>query len=180
MCGSSCRTISYKRRRILFRPTADLCTFLLTTTAKRDDDRRLFSVAFIVNNRERTARPFLYTNRRLPCPWNRCFWVSIYSIVYENIATILAMFSILYRQARSTLTATALQNSAASFCRNTSAKPVSTGTMTCVWLMGSFWHIFGIVLYFSFFLNMTLGFYYCSQRYNSLFIPSFTYFSTIS
>jgi hypothetical protein len=41
---------------------------------------------------------------------------------------------------RATLDTAALNNSAASLGCDACTKPVSTGAVTCVWLVSSFWH----------------------------------------
>jgi hypothetical protein len=50
------------------------------------------------------------------------------------------MFYRLNSQLCATLGAAALDDSAACFGRNASAKPMRTGAVACVWLVSSFWH----------------------------------------
>jgi hypothetical protein len=45
--------------------------------------------------------------------------------------------------------AAALNHSTTGFCRNTGTEPMSTGAVTRVWLVGSFWHISSILPIFS-------------------------------
>jgi hypothetical protein len=58
-----CKTAKI-RRRIRLRATADLCTFLLTTTAMRHLLRRGLSAYFSKTARLRAVLPSLYTNRK--------------------------------------------------------------------------------------------------------------------
>ena len=55
--------------------------------------------------------------------------------------------------------AAALNHSAASFGSNTCTKAVSTGAVTRVWLVSSFWHICNIVPNSPTFDKITLEFY---------------------
>ena len=64
------RQISYIRRRIRLRTTADLCTFLLTTTAARYGlSLRCKYFRLIIG--PRTVLPCWYTPFSALCPWNR-------------------------------------------------------------------------------------------------------------
>jgi hypothetical protein len=76
------RTSSYKRRLIRFRTTADLLTFLLTTTATRNGLPGLLAMVFIASCWLRTVLPRLYTTLRLLCPWKRCSRPSICAQLY--------------------------------------------------------------------------------------------------
>lgn len=46
-----------------------------------------------------------------------------------------------------TLDAAALDNSTPGSARHTSTKPMGTGTVTCMWLMCSLWHILHSIAY---------------------------------
>lgn len=82
--GSSWRTVSYTRRRILLRPTAPFITFLLTTTAMRGCFRLGCDVCRSVMSLDRTVLPWAYTYFKLLWPWNR-FLNGIILLVYENL-----------------------------------------------------------------------------------------------
>jgi len=61
---------------------------------------------------------------------------------------------LLNSQFRAAFDATAFDNGAASLGSNPGTKSVRTSTVTCVWLVGSFWHIFVIVPFLLYFDNI--------------------------
>lgn len=66
-----------------------------------------------------------------------------------------------------------LQNSSTSFCSNARTKTVSSRTMSCVWLVGSFWHIIRNYIVFTHFTQV-------GHRYSGFVSTVLQCFSTTS
>lgn len=139
--GSCNRICSYTRRRIRFLTTADLCTFLLTTTAARYLERIGFATYFRLTPCTRTIRPFLWRNANAFRPRNRCAAVIIQVISitcgprgWHSAALYLCS------QARAAFVAAPVQYGLSCFICHSFQKAMLSGAVTFLWLIGSLWH----------------------------------------